>query len=280
MREVAIELITESFKIKLELTEISSLRPHEGVLEHLKLKLIRSMLEDDVQIDPIIVDEGTGVVLDGAHRLEALRAIGAYRALTCPVDYGDPDVELRRWIRSIKKVPSTFLMEIVEGMSLVPVDTLDRAFELVDSRLRELALLITGGPLISKGFSNSLDGFRYSWQVEQEARRIGADVELIRDVEARRDVEAGNVIIYPAPPTKGEIVDSGLRGELYPPKSTRHILPVRPVNVRLPLKYLLGEGAEGAAEELRTRTRGFRVLPPGSGYGGRVYEGRLVLFGR
>ena len=276
MEDVALELIVDNFRLKLELIEISSLKLHEGVIEDLKLELVRSMLEDGVQIDPIIVDENTKVVLDGAHRLEALRDIGANRALTYLVDYGNPEVKLMRWIRSMKDVQPDFLGEIEREMSLIPVDTLDRAIELVDSRLREFALLTLGNPLVSKGFSSSLEGSLHSWRVEQEARRKGAGVVVIKDLAVRRHVEAGDIVIYPAPPTKGEVIDSGLRGVLYPPKSTRHVLPIRPVNVRLPLGYLLDGRIGGAIDELRMRE--FEVLPPGSIYGGRVYEERLVLF--
>ena len=45
-------------------------------------------------------------------------------------------------------------------------------------------------------------------------------------------------VIYPAPLEKKEILDFARRGEVLPFKTTRHIVPVRPMGVYFPLENL------------------------------------------
>lgn len=82
---------------RFELVAIDRLRTHEEVdpvdVHHL-VGLLRAAGE--VQ-EPLLVARGTYVILNGHHRFQALRELGAHTAPAWLVDYDDPRIELDRW---------------------------------------------------------------------------------------------------------------------------------------------------------------------------------------
>jgi hypothetical protein len=62
-------------------------------VEELTLEIARSGKVED----PIWVERGTGVILNGHHRFEALLRLGARRVPAWVIDYDDPAVHLDRW---------------------------------------------------------------------------------------------------------------------------------------------------------------------------------------
>ncbi len=74
-------MATPRARINLKLRTISRLRPHEETVERLSEALLRRLIRDGVQGDPVVVDEASGTILDGTHRVDALRKAGAEFAL-------------------------------------------------------------------------------------------------------------------------------------------------------------------------------------------------------
>ena len=72
---------------KLELLELSTLIPHEQVMPPRLEEIQTRITQDKFLFKPIIVDERTLVVVDGHHRLTALKRIGARRAPVLFIDY-------------------------------------------------------------------------------------------------------------------------------------------------------------------------------------------------
>ena len=56
------------FEITLDILPIKDLYIHEEIVPILAERLIENIKKSQFQIDPIIVDEKTGVILDGMHR--------------------------------------------------------------------------------------------------------------------------------------------------------------------------------------------------------------------
>ncbi|MFZ3356024.1 MAG: ParB N-terminal domain-containing protein [Thermoplasmata archaeon] len=82
---------------RFELLPIDQLYAHEEVDPEEVAKLVRAIRSAGVVEDPIWVARGTGVVLNGHHRLAALRALHAHRVPAWVLDYKDPSVGLDRW---------------------------------------------------------------------------------------------------------------------------------------------------------------------------------------
>ncbi|MFZ0891261.1 MAG: ParB N-terminal domain-containing protein [Thermoplasmata archaeon] len=141
---------------RFELLPIEQLHAHEEVDPDDVERLVRAIQTAGVVEDPIWVAEGSGVVLNGHHRLSALRVLQARRVPAWVVDYEDDSVGLERW---------------------------------------------SPGPVISKA----------------------------------------------------EVVRRALSGELFPPKTTRHRVPLPPERHRIPLAELLAP--VGATSTLTATSR-------------------------
>jgi len=90
-------------KISLQITddicfiELKDLKEHEEIrpeyLEHLK----NEILSDGILKMPIAVDKETYIILDGHHRLHALKKIGCKRIPVILFDYQSPEIEVIPW---------------------------------------------------------------------------------------------------------------------------------------------------------------------------------------
>lgn len=83
--------------VRFALVPISDLREHEEVRPERVAVVERRLVEDGVVRQPVVVDEGTMVVLDGHHRFNALRRLGATRVPAYLVDYRDGAITVESW---------------------------------------------------------------------------------------------------------------------------------------------------------------------------------------
>ena len=81
--------------VDISLVPVSSLRPHETTIPARSRQLGREILEDGVLRVPVLVDRQTGALLDGHHRVAALRSLGARVIPAALVNYSSPEVEVR-----------------------------------------------------------------------------------------------------------------------------------------------------------------------------------------
>jgi L-serine kinase (ADP) len=79
------------------LLRVEELREHEQV-DPRKVEELRELIRASGAVDePIWVAERSGVVLNGHHRFQALRSLGARRVPAWVFDYDDPEVRIGRW---------------------------------------------------------------------------------------------------------------------------------------------------------------------------------------
>lgn len=79
------------------LVPIGELKSHERVDEANVLDLEAFLRRTGVVADPIWVARGSSVILNGHHRVEALRRLGAERVPAWLLDYESDLVHLERW---------------------------------------------------------------------------------------------------------------------------------------------------------------------------------------
>ncbi|MCE4610709.1 MAG: ParB N-terminal domain-containing protein [Desulfurococcales archaeon] len=85
-------------KYPIALILLDNLKPHEMVIEERVKMLQESLVREGVQIRPILVDYKTMVILDGHHRVEALRRLGARKVAAVLVDYdSDECIKVGTW---------------------------------------------------------------------------------------------------------------------------------------------------------------------------------------
>jgi hypothetical protein len=116
------------------------------------------------------------------------------------------------------------------------------------------------------------------------AARNGIRPTIADEAEARRLIWKGAFVFVPPSPSKLDVIESGLRHYLFPAKSTRHLIPARPVGVSFPLEWLLDAtvSAEEANRRLSALLSGSKIItmPAGSEYMGRTYEEPLYRYVR
>jgi len=90
--------------VRFEVLEIGRLHGHERVRPALLEELTDQIRTDGYLRRPILVADVDFVILDGHHRVEAVRALGARRIPAYLVDYFSDVVELGTWPEAVVSV--------------------------------------------------------------------------------------------------------------------------------------------------------------------------------
>lgn len=101
----------------IQLIAIDRLKSHERTMSRRVGCLVREIKAEGNIRRPIIVDQQSMVVLDGHHRVEALRRIGAARIPVHFVDYLSPNVRvyLRRKYLNMHMIKQAVLYSGITG---------------------------------------------------------------------------------------------------------------------------------------------------------------------
>jgi hypothetical protein len=87
--------------VRFEFVEIERLHGHERIQPPLLERLTAEIKRDGYLKRPILVANGDLVILDGHHRLEALRALGCRCVPTYLVDYFSDIVHVTTWPHAV-----------------------------------------------------------------------------------------------------------------------------------------------------------------------------------
>ncbi|RLE88508.1 MAG: hypothetical protein DRJ96_00145 [Thermoprotei archaeon] len=237
---------TRELELTVTVRRIEELRPHEEVvpsyLEELKAAFRRSIY----QRNPIIVDATSGVILDGTHRWAAMKALGYKWITVCEVDYSNPLVLLDRWARRYRVEGSCELSSLLKGFSSEPVKP-------EEVGKRDLAV-IHAGEAYRIEYAELTDAYAKLRELEERLTSLlGKGPTYVPGDSALQGGEG--ILVLPPTPLKREILEIARSGVLLPPKSTRHMVPARPLGVNVPLKLLAREHVdpELLGEVLRQR---------------------------
>lgn len=267
--------------LSLTVEDVRSVKPHEETIPHVIGEMVSSLKREEAQLDPIIVDQRTGVALDGMHRLAALKQLGARRIVVCRVDYRSTSIRLKRWLRACD-APSTPLLEDLK----VRLD-LTRSGDLKARRMvdggKSLAALITRGTafysLLPRTKGEDFEALRV---FDGVAANHGLKPRLVTDLDIEDAIASGALLLYTPRPKKKDVVMAGLSGKVLPPKTTRHLVPARPMGLAYPLNWLkddtlsLREANRRLGELVASRR--LERVEPGTKYGDRTYEETLYVF--
>ena len=84
-------------RVRFALLRPERLRIHEEIVPDRVEALVQEIRGSGRVEQPILVARGSGVVLDGHHRFEALRRLGVRKVPAWVIEYDDPLVQLDRW---------------------------------------------------------------------------------------------------------------------------------------------------------------------------------------
>jgi hypothetical protein len=109
---------------KFAIVEIDKLRQHEAIQDELLEDFINMLRDDGVFKVPILVDEKDYVVLDGHHRVEALKRMGYTKIPVYLVDYWDEAIEVTTWPEAeIENVTKEMILEMGRSEDVFPPKT-------------------------------------------------------------------------------------------------------------------------------------------------------------
>ncbi|MCS7173634.1 MAG: hypothetical protein N0A24_09740 [Armatimonadetes bacterium] len=182
------------------------------------------------------------VVLDGANRTEALRALGAHTVLLQRVNYEDPGVELQTWRHLVTDAPPDLGRRIGELLPVEEMGHREAVQALQEGRILAYVRRSEGTLVVPRG-ANLLEdvarlrelvaAYRGAGRIH---RVLGEDPEQL----AGEYGEAGMLVVFPTF-TKREILEMAYNGLKLPTGITRHVIPGRALRVNMPLERMLRE---------------------------------------
>ncbi|HUS78609.1 MAG TPA: ParB N-terminal domain-containing protein [Patescibacteria group bacterium] len=268
--------------MEIVLLELARLKLHEEVDPRALRRLIQEIESDGVLWSPIIVDRENMVVLDGTHRVNALRVLRCRYVCVYLVDYSDSEIGVDRWFRAIpESLDTERAEEIAEalGMELIPLES---------SRLKDVSypvLRLRDGSSFAfvpkPDAVNSYDAL-HGFERRLEAMGYTMDYDTETDAEIKLTHDAVSAILQPPVLGKEQVVATAVQGRVLSCKATRHVIPGHPVGVDVPLTLLRDheiniEEANARLAELIQRKR-TENMPPGTVWRGRRYDENTRLF--
>jgi hypothetical protein len=232
--------------------------------------------------DPVVVDRDSCVVLDGMHRVAALRELECTCLPVCAVDYLSPGIKVGAWYRSIPGTSSPDQVKLALSASGIRFE----GFPFDISNITDnpaLAMLFANRECL-KLLSNDLRVFETLKIAEQCLRQLALTVKFETESDALQNLINKKIEAVVTLPKidKATVRRAGLTGRLLPHKVTRHIIPARPLGVNVPLKILTDRNTPLTELNLRfvsmLQTRGMTCRPSGTIIGGRRYEEETYVF--
>ncbi|MCJ7705466.1 MAG: ParB N-terminal domain-containing protein [Desulfobacterales bacterium] len=120
---------------------IEELREHEEIRPDYLDELKNEILSDGMLKMPIAVDRSTYIILDGHHRLHALKKIGCKKIPVILVDYQSPEIEVIPWREGEKITKEMIIDTALTGKRMRPKTS--RHMILVEGQLKHISILET-----------------------------------------------------------------------------------------------------------------------------------------
>ncbi|MCJ7634132.1 ParB N-terminal domain-containing protein [Candidatus Bathyarchaeota archaeon] len=273
-------LAFQGFEMVLEVAELQKLLPHEEIMPTYLEKLSHEIERDKIIKHPIIVDRNSMIVIDGNHRTEAMKELGYSYIPICAVDYRNPLIEVKCWYRTIQGTRYESLAEAFQDFRYVDSDLEDTS-KIVNSTN---ALVITAKEqaLISDLYGNLYELYEALKEIENELRDSGFKIDYASEEAASKGVLEGRFLAYIAMPplTKEIIIEVAHSGQRFTCKTSRHILPARPMGIDFPLTFLKNRSLIEANREfyLWISKNQIEQIPRRTAFEGRIYDESIFLF--
>ncbi len=273
------ELKDGKIPILVTLKKTQDLRPHEEVVPSDLQGLVQALNRDPVLRHPVIADSATGVVLDGTHRLRALSQLRCVLVPTALIDYQNPLVQVDRWFRMISGESLRSFRKRIEPFAPILVSPTEAEQGLLN-RASYTTLQDEDQCLAFKAHtSKPLELAREAFGIEQIARDKALKISYTDNGDMSGSSGPG-FLMSTICLEKREVIDSSLQNALFPPKTTRHLIPSRPLAIGIPLVWLQNKNI-GEAQTMFLRhlnSKSVRRLRGGSWVGSRRYQEEVFVF--
>ncbi|MHB8731559.1 MAG: hypothetical protein ACYDAB_07195 [bacterium] len=215
-------------------------------------RLADALRRDGVLRNPPIVaplEDGRAVVLDGANRVTALRALGLPHVVVQPVAYDDPNVRLSVWRHYAAEDAPGALRAAVSAAGLgstAPVEGEAGAESQIAAGGLAAVVDARGGVVLRRAGRPAAGHHEIAAARAEALSRLAA---LYRDGRAVHRVEGGaldelraaygpGALVFFRRFDKSDILDLAIAGGRLPAGITRHVIPGRALRVNTPLAWL------------------------------------------
>lgn len=240
---------------RIKIIPTASCLVHEGIVQKWVDEIASNIKNDGLMKNPIIVTRHLQhyIVLDGMHRFAALCQLGIRDILACEVDYLSDPIVLEGWDAFVfqKLEAEKFLKELFPEKKGFQIDC-GKNFLQSKSRVlaRELLLAVGqrhGGifevrrPVAGASAAAALDIL--CGAVDSLDRVLSERFSRVVYVDNSQTLDkfegaGAETVVFRPQFSKKEVLDRTLHKKIFPPKSTRHLIPERPLHVDLDLSLL------------------------------------------
>jgi hypothetical protein len=285
---------TKKLKMTLEIVPVSSLFSHEEVLEPSASKLVLEFKNLASLQNPIIIDENH-VVLDGNHRAYAFKVLKFKYIPVCKIDYFNRRAKLRYWFRLLGNLPQK---ELVESIIVSLGGTLQAQpnRSALEKALEENCFACglqsgAGFDLVKFPDNDACDAVDAYHRIQKIQDRLGdrsvalsyIPCKAVKEDTFPAQLKSDQMVLWTPRITKQMVVDCAKLRKVFAPKTTRHVIPVRPLNVNMPGQWFRENWTLSEINQnFHTFLKGKRVkrFSPGMVLDGRYYEEELIVFYR
>jgi hypothetical protein len=283
---------TETLRMELEIVRVESLLLHERILTDLAERLVLEFKNWANLENPVIVDKNH-IVLDGNHRTYVFKKLDFKYIPVCRIDYSHCSAQLRYWFRVIGNLKSmddlkSIIAELgghvqqVEGKEALKAAMEENCLCCGIQQGDSLALVSFCEDLVC----DAVSAYEALERLQHLLIEKGMKVDYIpcQHVSQGRYCESldnSQVVIWTPQITKEMVLDAAKSKRLFAPKTTRHLVPARPLNVNVPTRWLKEDvSLQGINERFldHLKSKEMRRLGPGHVVNGRYYEEELFVF--
>ncbi len=240
---------------KIKIIPLNKVLIHENVVSKWAENIATYIQESGIQKNPIVVHKANNnyIVLDGMHRVQAFKILQCKDIMVYEVDYFSKDIILKGWDAVVFTNENTLdLLKLAFSKEYIinKVSFKTNFRFLIDSKK------ILFGVKDKKGNAYTISLKQDLYKLSQK-NYIDIIVNSIEKFESILDIKklkllylpdtnsdndfktlASNILLYRPIFKKDDIVYRTLSGKIFPRKSTRHIIPGRPLRVDINLTIL------------------------------------------
>jgi hypothetical protein len=283
---------TKSSVLKLEVVPVASLLLHEKILPRMADSLILEFKNWVNLQNPIIIGENY-IVLDGHHRAYAFKKLNFKYIPVCKIDYDHKATQLRYWFRLLKNADSMeSFKKLVNEMNgnFREVDGKDTLEKRLDKNRFSFGIqrqnFFASISFKEEVVHDAVDAYNRLEEIQGKLLDKGVKItyvpcQSVHKKEFLDKLQDHEIVIWTPRITKDMVVAAISEKKVFAPKTTRHLIPVRPINVNIPTHWFK---ENISLEEINTRFVEFlqkkriRRFGPGQVVDGRYYEEELFAF--
>lgn len=268
---------------ELKIVPLVEIRPHEAVIAWALDSMVADLNRTGMQRDPILIDARTHTVLDGMHRREALERAKAKFAVCSEYNYENDSIKLERWLRYVIAPSEEFLSDVSKLLDLEECDDYRDAVRAVDEGKSRISILSAGLSYVSKKDWKVLEVYNAISEVDDLCHKYRMEINFTPESSKFELFTSESVyLIYPEKLSKNDVLEIASLGRVLPCKTTRHVVPIRPMGVYFPLDKLRHSSETECTRELErlVKLSTIKMEEREVWYEGRRYSEPLAIFRR